>query len=116
MQVQVNTDNHVEGHEELIREVQATVEDALGRFSDRLTRIEVHLKDVNSHKGGADDKHCTIEARPAGMQPIAVTASAATVDEAVDGAVKKLRTSLDRTFGRIDDHKGRTPTGGEPGI
>jgi ribosome-associated translation inhibitor RaiA len=114
MHVQVSTDNHVEGHDELIREVQATVEQSLGRFGEQLTRVEVHLKDANSHKGGADDKHCTVEARPAGMQPIAVTHAAATLEQAVEGAVKKLRTTLDRTLGKLSDRKGNTPIGGEP--
>jgi len=34
MQVQISTDNHVAGGEELPREVEAVVEGALGRFSD----------------------------------------------------------------------------------
>ena len=115
MHVQVNTDNHVEGDDELIRSVQATVDDALGRFADRLTRVEVHVGDENSHKGGANDKRCAMEARPAGHQPVAVTHTAASLDEAVDGAAKKLQTVLDRTLGKLSDHKGRTPFGGEPG-
>jgi ribosome-associated translation inhibitor RaiA len=115
MHVQVNTDNAIEGRDKLTREIQATVEQALGRFGDRLTRVEVHLKDANSHKGGPDDKHCTVEARPDGMQPVAVTEAAATPEQAAAGAVKKLRTTLDRTFGKLDDRRGDTPMGGEPG-
>jgi hypothetical protein len=114
MHIQVNTDSHVEGRDELIREVQATVENSLGRFAQQLTRVEVHLNDENSHKGGDADKRCLMEARPAGMQPIAVTHHGATLDQAVNGAVKKLRTVLDSTFGRLADKKGRTPFGGEP--
>jgi ribosome-associated translation inhibitor RaiA len=116
MQIQVNTDNAIERRDELIRDVRAVVEQTLGRFADRLTRVEVHLKDVNSHKGGPDDKHCTVEARPAGMQPIAVTEAASTLVQAVDGAVKKLRTTLDRTFGKLDDKRGHTPHGGVAGV
>lgn len=115
MHVQVNTDNHVEGRDELIRDVQATVEEALGRFGGQLTRVEVHLKDANSHKSGPNDKHCTMEARPAGMQPIAVTHAASSLDQAVDGAARKLKTTLDRTLGKLSDRRGDTPYGGEPG-
>jgi ribosome-associated translation inhibitor RaiA len=116
MQVQVHTDNHIEGRDELTRDVTTAVEQSLGRFADRLTRVEVHLKDTNSQKGGADDKHCTVEVRPAGRDPVAATHAAATLDQAVDGAVKKVRTVLDRVLGKETDHKGRTPYGGEPGI
>lgn len=116
MHVQVNTDNNVEGRDELIREVQATVENTLGRFADQLTRVEVHLNDENSHKGGDGDKRCLMEARPAGLQPIAVSHNGATLDQAVAGAVKKLRATLDSTFGRLGDKRGNTPYGGDPTV
>mgnify|MGYP006172692853 CR=1 FL=1 len=60
------------------------VDDALARVSSRLTRVEVHLADENAGKGGADDKRCMIEARPAGQSPVAVTNHAATLEEAPD--------------------------------
>jgi ribosome-associated translation inhibitor RaiA len=116
MQVQVHTDNNIEGRDELTGEVTSAVEQALERFADRLTRVEVHLKDTNSHKGGADDKHCTVEARAAGRDPVVGTHAAGTVDQAVDGAVKKVRAVLDRVLSKETDHKGRTPYGGEPGV
>jgi hypothetical protein len=43
MQIQVNTDKNVAGHEALVRKVEAEVDTALSRFSDHLTRVEVHL-------------------------------------------------------------------------
>ena len=45
----------------------------MAHLSDRITRIEVHLSDENSLKGGDHDKRCMLEARIAGMQPLAVT-------------------------------------------
>ncbi len=50
MNIQVKTDNHIEGSEELTRQVEAVVEGALSRFSDRLTLVEVFLTDES---GGA---------------------------------------------------------------
>jgi len=44
---------------------------------------------------------CLLEARLAGRQPVAVTDAAATVEQAVDGAVRKMRRSLDSTLGRL---------------
>lgn len=64
MQIQVNTGHHVEGGEELTRQIEGVVEGALGRFSDRITRVEVHLTDENgSQKSGDSDKQCVMEAR-----------------------------------------------------
>lgn len=106
MQIQVNTGENVQGRESLIARVEAGVSAALSRFDDRLTRVEVYLGDENADKGGAADKRCTIEARPAGQQPVAVTHKAATLDEALDGAAEKLGSLLESKFGRLEDRKG----------
>jgi hypothetical protein len=107
VQVEVTTDRAVEGGDELIGEVEAEVGTALSRFSERLTRVEVHLGDENAGKHGADDKRCTLEARPTGQQPVAVTHHAATSAEALRGALQKLQNLLESRFGRLDDRKGR---------
>lgn len=102
MLVQFNTDKNIEGREALAQEVEASVTDALSRFSDRITRVEVHVSDVNSHKGGDDDKRCVLEARPKGRDPVSATHQAATLQLALDGATEKLRRVLDSTFGKLD--------------
>ncbi|HEV2293941.1 MAG TPA: HPF/RaiA family ribosome-associated protein [Tepidisphaeraceae bacterium] len=103
MQVQVNTDNNISGSEGLTREVEDVVENTLGRFADRITRVEVHLNDVNADKPGDNDHRCMMEARLAGLQPIVVTHQAATLDQALDGAAKKLQRSLDSTLGKLNE-------------
>ena len=105
MQVIVNSDNTVIVTEEVSAEVEASVRNTLGRFEERLTRVEVHLNDANSHKGGQQDKHCNIEARPRGLDPVAATNAAGSVEEAVRGAVHKLERVLDSRFGKLDDHR-----------
>ena len=105
MQVQINTDRNIEGSETLSSLVQDVVDRSLGRFEKQISRVEVHLSDVNGHKTRDDDKQCIMEARPAGMQPVAVTHAAATVEQAVDGAAQKLNRLLDSTFGRLNDRK-----------
>ena len=81
MQIQINTDRNIEGREALATQVSGVVESALSRFSDHITRVEVHLSDENSaKKGGHDDIRCMMEARLEGRQPVAVTHQAATVD------------------------------------
>jgi len=103
MQIQINTDNNIEGREELATQVEGVVQDSLSRFSDQITRVEVHLSDENSHKSGQDDKRCVMEARLEGRQPTAVTHQAATLNEAVDGDAEKLTASLESTLGRLRD-------------
>lgn len=107
MQIQVNTDDNVEGREELARRVEAEVSHTLSHFNDHITRVEVHLSDEDSDKSGSNDKRCLMEARLAGRQPVAVSNHAGSLDEAFGGAAEKLKRSLESTLGRLKDHKGR---------
>ena len=111
MQVQVTTDNHIKGNEGLSSEVTAVVEDALDRFADRVTRVLVHFTDENGQKHGANDKRCAIEARLAGLQPIAVTGTGESLDQALNGAAEKLQRAIESTVGRLSDTKGRKSFG-----
>jgi ribosome-associated translation inhibitor RaiA len=117
MLVQVTTNNHVDGSEALKRRVATEVEAALGRFGEQLTRVEVHISDVNSDKKEAvNDKHCVMEARLAGLDPIIAKAEAATIDEAVSAAAETLERTIDRTIEKRSHHKGRTSFGGDQTI
>ena len=110
MQIQVNTGHNIKGSETFDHDVQSTVEAALGRFT-QLTRVEVHFRDDNASKSNGQDKRCVLEARPGGMQPVAVEVVAGTVDEALDSAVEKMAKLLNGTFEKLHDPKGRTSTG-----
>ena len=103
MHVEINSDNHVHAGEPLRTEVRAAVEGALDRFSERVTRVEVHLGDVNSHKTAADDKRCMMEARLGGLPPVAVTHHADSLSLAIQGAAEKLERAIDNTLGRLKD-------------
>ena len=104
MKIQINTDNNIEGSDELTQQTQVAVESALERFAQRITRVEVHLSDENSsHKGGTD-KRCVMESQLEGMQPVAVTDQAENMEQAVNGAADKLEKLLDHELGRLSDH------------
>ena len=103
MKIQINTDNNVECSEELAEQAEGTVESTLGHLAEHVTRIEVHLSDENSDKGGAHDKRCMMEVRLEGPQPIAVSDEAESIDLAIDGAAEKLKNSLENTLGRLCD-------------
>jgi hypothetical protein len=100
VQVQLNTDNHLVGSDDLALKLEAEVRDALGRFAGRITRVEVHLNDVNSGKAGTADKRCMMEARVAGRQPASVTHHAPSVELAIKGAAEKLASLLERVSGK----------------
>jgi len=116
MQIQINSDHNLQGHESPAESVRATVENALKRFSTHITRVEVHLGDENGDKRGRDDKRCMMEARLEGHQPVAVTHHAATLGQAIDGAAEKMVHRLEHTLGRIHSHRGNgaTPIPAEP--
>ena len=105
MKIQVNTDSSVKGDQRLESYVQESVENKLKRFRSEITRVEVHLRDENSEKGGPDDKRCMIEARLKGLDPTSVTHRADNVKSAVNGAISKLRKALDTTMGKRKTHR-----------
>ena len=111
MKIQLNTDVNIDGDEALAAQVSATVEQALDRFSEHITRVEVHLADENAGKNGQKDHRCMLEARLEGRQPVAVTEHAATLEQAVQGAAQKLAHLLDSTLGRLHEHRGQRGEG-----
>lgn len=101
MHIQIRTDNHIVGSARLAREVETLVENALRRFGDRITRVEVYLSDENSScKSGDDDKRCVMEVRLAKLEPITVSHLGSSLEQAVGGAAATLAKTLKRTLGR----------------
>ena len=107
MQVQVNTSNGVENKEALERWANDYLNDALARFTQEITRIEVQLSDENSATKGASDKRCMMEARLNGHEPLAVNHHAQTQDLSFRGATQKLTRLLEHTLGKLDRHEHR---------
>ena len=101
MKIQINTDDNIDQSDAQPEQTEATIRDILDRFTDQITRVEVHLSDENSDKKfGTADMRCLLEARLEGLQPVAVTDEAATVDQAVEGAARKMRRALDSILGK----------------
>jgi len=109
MQVLVNSDHHITGDETLNVRVQSIVEDALDRFADRITRVEVFLSDEAGGKHGARDKKCVMEAHPAGVGPVVASNEAPTVLEALEGAASKLQRALGHTIGKLNASSPKGP-------
>lgn len=109
MQIQINSDRNIQADARLAEFVRDTLKSKLERFSDHITRIEVHLSDENSTaKQDGNDKRCLLEARLQGMDPMAVTEHAAVVGQAVTGAADKLQRKLSSVIGKLRDKQSRS--------
>jgi predicted component of type VI protein secretion system len=96
MLVQINTDNRLEGTTATAAAIEDRVRERLARFADRLTRVEVHIRDVDGDRNGGQGIEATLEARPAGGQPIAVTDQAR-----CDNSARGASTGAPRHYAQI---------------
>jgi len=113
MHIQLNTDASIHGSDSMNEWATRELTDRLARFRDHITRVEVHLTDINSARGGELDKRCVLEVRLAGRQPLAVTHVADRVADALVGACTKLQHALDAALGKDRDaHRRDTIRGG----
>lgn len=102
---QFNSDNQLSAMTDVAERIETTVRAKLSRIEDQLTRVEVHVGDVNAAKGGAD-MHATVELRPASLAPVAGTHTAEALDVAVARATDKALTAYDRIIGKRTTRKG----------
>ena len=100
MTIQLNTDKNLRVNDEFGTKLDDLLSQELSRFSEHITRLEVHLSDENGSKDGINDKKCLLEARLEGRQTIVVTQVANDYEQAVHGAIEKLKSSLATKTGR----------------
>jgi hypothetical protein len=104
MQIQLNTDDHIQGGEALEARVDSLITQHLERFFPYLTRIEVHLADANGAKGGGHDKQCALEARISNGPPVGVSHDDETVEKSIHGACEKMRSRLESSIEQNPGH------------
>lgn len=95
MTIQFDTDNNIAGIEEIANPLSDSIANLLSRFIDKISQLEVNLSDEDSQEDGQNNKRCMLQAHIDGMQPIAITNQASTLDSAFKGAIDKLKTSLE---------------------
>lgn len=100
MNIQVNTDNNINGSKEFSSYVMGVINQAFSRFSTQLSHVDVHFSDQNSSKNGVMDKRCLMEVRITGRKSTAVTSDANSLDEALAEATEKMKHSLESTLKR----------------
>ena len=102
--IQINTDKNLSVNEAYQSKIRTLIEKELKRFDEQITRVEVHLNDENNSKAGLHDKKCLLEARLKGLDPIVVSDLSSTYDFSIDGAINKLKTTLDTRLGKLQSH------------
>jgi len=109
MQILMNSDHGVHGGDTATETVESIVQAAVGRFATRITRVEVHLSDTNGPKHGVHAKRCVMEARVAGLRPLAAAHEAPHMLQAVEGAADKLKRSIEHAVARMEEPRGDVP-------
>lgn len=94
MTVQINTDKTIEWDQRHNEHFSTLIKEELNRFSDHITRVEVHLSDENGSKKGVNDIRCLLEVRVEGRKPIAASNQSDTIEQSVTGAITKIRAAL----------------------
>ncbi|CAN5732286.1 HPF/RaiA family ribosome-associated protein [soil metagenome] len=102
MKILVRHDGTIHGSEQLTAMAEATIEDALRRFSDHITTVECHFADEN-HAG---EIRCSLEVRFEGKKPIGCTQHGTDLPVALEAAAETMARMLDHQLGRIRDGLG----------
>lgn len=100
MQIQINSDSNLEVRQVFADELKAEILDKMRRYRDQVSRIEVHLSDINAARATPSDKRCVMEARVDGLAPVAVSHDAQSLRQSVQGATEKLLRAIDNALGR----------------
>jgi hypothetical protein len=103
MIIQLNADKNLTIHSEYESQITEKLNKDLERYSEHISRIEVHLSDENGSKGGINDKKCLLEARFEGKQPIVTSDLGDTYDLALKGATEKLKHALTTVISKLQE-------------
>ncbi len=108
MQITLHADTHTDGSQRTAEHLKNVTEEALGRFGERITRVEAHLSDDNGQaRTGEDQIHCTLEARLVGLEPVVVSEHAANAHQAMEGALRRLKRAVGKAIAKHDPRSHR---------
>jgi len=108
MQVLLHADPNTDGSHLMAEHLSTVVKGALGRFGERIMKVEAHLSDANGQaKSSAHEIHCTLEARLVGLDTIVVKDQAGNAHQAIEGAVRKLKRAVGTEVAKHDPRKHR---------
>jgi hypothetical protein len=109
MQILLHSDPNTDGSQLMADHFATVVKGAMGRFGERVTRVEAHLSDVNAQaKSSDDDIHCTLQASLVGLDAIVVKDHAGNAHQAIEGALRKLKRAVGAEIAKHDPRGQRT--------
>jgi hypothetical protein len=112
MQILLHSDPNTDGSHLMANHLASVVKAAMGRFGERVTRVEAHLSDVNGHtKSSGNEIHCTLEATLAGLDAIVVKDHAGNAHQAIEGALRKLKRAVGAEIAKHDPRGQRARAG-----
>ncbi len=92
----------IKGSEAMRDAVSTMLTNKLRHLSDRITRVEVHLRDDKSNRRGPDDNRCRMEARLAGCRPFVVESRSSDIYQSIAESAIKLNRAITARLGRLD--------------
>jgi ribosome-associated translation inhibitor RaiA len=108
MQILLHSDLNTDGSQLMAEHLKEVVGGAMGRFGERITRVEAHLSDADGQaKSGANEIHCTLEARLVGLDAVVVKSQAGNAHEAIEAALRKLKRAAGAEIGKHDPRRQR---------
>jgi ribosomal subunit interface protein len=103
MIIQLNADKNLTIREAYETQISEKLSKDLERYSDHITRLEVHLSDENGNKSGQNDKKCLLEAKMEGKLPVVTSDLGNTYDLALKGATEKLKHAIGTVVSKMQE-------------
>jgi ribosome-associated translation inhibitor RaiA len=104
MEVQVTTDNNIQGSASRNEWMGSEINSKLSRFAEHVMKVDVHLADESGPKDTPGDKRCILQANVKGRPSIVSNHHADTVEEAFNGSVTKLKAALASFVDQLKEH------------
>lgn len=112
MHIQLHSDQSTDGSQLMAEHLKVVLAKAMGRFGERISRVEAHLSDADGlAKSSPGDIHCTLEARLVGLDAVVVKNHADNAHEAIDGAVRTLKRAVGAAMSKHDPRRQQTAAG-----
>ena len=109
MQILLHSDPNTDGSHLMADHLATVVKAAMGRFGERVTRVEAHLSDANGQgRSSGGEIHCTLDAKLLGLDAIVVKDQASNAHQAIEGALRKLKRAVGTEIAKHDPRSQRS--------
>lgn len=84
--------------------VDSKIRLALGRYTERIQRVDITLTDINGPRGG-EDMRCQLVIKPEGMASFVVQETAEDLYSAISIAAHRAKRSMERQMCRLKNQR-----------